>query len=551
MFSDLRFRVRALISRKAVEREMDDELEFHVAHQAEKLKQSGISDEEAARQARMMIGGVEQVREECRQARGVAFVEGVMQDISYAIRVLRKSPVFTAAVSLSLALGIGANTAMFSIIDAVMWRMLPVREPEKILLLTHGQGTKFETGFTFQQYQAMRQNNQVLEDIAVWSPLRLSVSIDGVAQSTVAGQIVSGAYFKELGVTAIAGRNISAEDDMVPRAHPVTMISYAYWKSRFALDPSAIGRTISIAGSSFTVIGVTPPEFFGLEVGSAPDIFVPAMMQPVVMPAFEDLIGSTGRYLTLLNAFGRLKPGIHPLQATAQLEVFFRQEIPRDGKFRALENEKLALVPAAAGISDLRREFSQPLYILMTLVGMVLLIACANTANLLLARAATRQPEFAMRAALGAGRSRLMRQLLVESLILSLIGGALGIAIARWMTSVLLRYISSGTTPITLDLNPDTRVLGFTLTLSIVTGILFGIVPAIRATRFAIGNSLKDLTASHTGGRRSLRSGKILAVVQVSLSRPADRCGTLPAWAKEPDGSELSDCRRECSDRPR
>lgn len=518
MLSDLLYRIRALFERKTVERELDDELRFHLEHSVERHMRSGLTREEAGRRAHIELGGIEQMKEECRQARGVTLVQGLLQDIGYALRVLRKSPGFTAAVVLSLALGIGANTAVFSLIDAVMWRMLPVKDPEALRLLAHGQGRAFESGFSYRQYQVMGAQNQVLTDLAAYSPVRLNVSVDGSMEPTAQGQLVSGRFFSALGVNPIAGRAINVEDDLVPSGHPVAMISYGYWKRRFGLAPSTIGRTISLSGTTFTIIGVTPPEFFGIEVGAAPDIFVPVMMQPAVMPAYENLLLRPIIYATWLRPLARLKPGIQEQQAAAELELLFRQEIPRGPKFRALENEKLVLLPAATGLSDLRRQFSQPLFILMTIVGIVLLIACANTANLLLARAAARRPEFAMRMALGAGRWRLMRQLLVESVLLAMLGGLCGILLARWATQLLVAYMSSGRNPIILNLNPDLRVLAFTIAVSVATGILFGLAPAMRSTRIDLAPALKNLAGLLSGGRGGLRPRKVLAVTQVALS---------------------------------
>ena len=339
----------------------------------------------------MALGGIEPVREECRQSRGVSFIESVVHDIGYACRLLRKSPGFTAAVTLSLALGIGANTAIFSLINAAMWRMLPVRDPEGLMLLTHGGGTAFQSGFTYQQFRVMREQSHGLTSLAAWSTARLNVRVDGGLEPTAEGQLVSGNYFSVLGVSPRAGRAIGPEDDIAPNRHPVAMISYGYWKRRFGLDASAIGRAITISGTRFTIIGVTPPEFFGVEVGTAPELFLPIMMQPAAMPDFENLLDSPIIYRTWLQLVARLEPGVHAQQAAAALEPVFLQEVPPPkGPGPALENEKLAFAPAATGISGLRRQFSQPLFILMGIVAIVLLIACANTANLLVARAAAR-----------------------------------------------------------------------------------------------------------------------------------------------------------------
>jgi predicted permease len=501
-----------------MEQDLHDELQFHFDYSVEKLRRSGLSEQEARRRARLDLGGLEQLKEECRDSRGTTLLENTLQDLRFALRVLRGSPGFTLAVSLSLALGIGANTAIFSLIDAVMWRLLPVQRPAELQLLTHGQGSSFEGGFTFAQFRSMRTQTRLMPELAGWSSVRVNVSVDGAVEPPAAGQLVSGNYFSLLGVRAAAGRPIGREDDLVPNGHPVALISHAYWKRRFGLAPSTIGRTILLSGHPFTIIGVTPPEFFGLEVGSAPAIFVPMMMQPTVMPSSENLLEHPGQYLTWVQVFGRLDPALRPSLAASQLETPFHQEIPHGGKFASMEKERLRLAPAAAGLSELRREFSAPLYLLMALVGIVLVIACANTANLLLARAAARQPEFAMRVALGAPRRRLISQLLVESVVLSSAGGALGLLLAGWATRLLVAYLSSGREPIILDLNPNPRILAFTAAISLFTGISFGLVPALRATRMAAGLSLKSVSGSSRGSFGSMWSGRILAVVQVALS---------------------------------
>lgn len=516
MISDLLLRLRALLRRDLVESELDEELRFHLERQVEKLMQKGLPRDEAIRQASIALGGVEQTKEHCREARGVTLFESFSCDVRYAIRTLRRSPGFVTAVILSLALGIGANTAIYSLMDALMWRILPVKDPQSLLVLTHGQGPDFTGGFTYRQYQLMREQNQSFAGLEAFSSARLNVSIDGGVEPTTEGQLVSGNYFSLLGVNATVGRAIGREDDRIPNGHPVAMISHGYWQRRFGLQPEIIGRNIWISGASFTIIGVTPPEFFGLEVGRAPDIFVPLMMQPSVLPAFENLLDGK-IYKTWLEVFGRLKPGVPDARAASELHVLFHQEVPKGGKFAGMANERVVLAPGAAGLSSLRSQFSRPLFILMGIVGIVLLIACANTANLLLARGAARQPEFAMRLALGANRRRLIRQLLVESVILAVLGGVLGIIIAGSATRFLLTFMSSSGSPITLDLNPDLRVFVFTAGISIATGILLGIVPAIRGTRVDLTPTLKSGGRSVTN-RHGLRWNRMLAAAQVALS---------------------------------
>ena len=447
------------------------------------------------------------------------FIESTAQDVGFAVRILLKAPGFTAVVVLSIMLGIGANTAIFSLIDAVMWRMLPVKNPDSLLAVVRTRSGTVQNGFMYKEYKAMREYSQMAE-LTAYAPSRLNVSLDGSLEPTIDGQMVSGNYFSLLGVNPIAGRTIGPEDDRVPNGHPVAMISYGYWKRRFGLAPATIGGKVSISGTPFTIIGVTPPEFFGVEVGMAPDIFVPLMMQPTVEPALENLLENPIIMRTWCLTLARLKPGVSTQQAASSLEAVYRQitpPTPDSARARGVADWSVSLNPAATGLSALRSQFSQALFILMAVVGVVLLIACANTANLLLARAAGRRPEFAMRLALGAGRVRLIRQLVVESLVLAMLGGACGILLARCATKLLTVYMSAGRSAISLDLNPDLRILSFTVGVSILTGLLFGLAPALRSTRIDLVPALKGLGNS-LSVRGGLRPGKILAVIQVALS---------------------------------
>jgi predicted permease len=327
---------------------------------------------------------------------------------------------------------------------------------------------------------------------------------------------VTGDYFPLLGVKPVLGRAIGPEDDRVPNGHPVVMLSHGYWERRFTRDPSVIGRTIRLSATPFTIVGVTPREFFGVELGEAPDLFVPIMMQPTVMPAFENLLDNPIVSRSWVQTIVRTRPGKTPQQAAAAMDgVLQSLEQPASGaKATSSPPARLVLTPATA-VSALRRQFSRPLVVLLAMVVVVLLIACANTANLLLARAAARRPELAMRLALGAGRRRLVRQLLVESVVLAGLGGVCGVLLARWATHLLVVYMSSGRTPISLDLAPNPRILAFTGAASALTGVLCGLAPAWRATGIDLVPALKTVRNSHT---RSLRPDRVLLVAQLALS---------------------------------
>ncbi len=448
-------------------------------------------------------------------------MQTLLQDIRYGLRMLAKNPGFTAVAVVTLALGIGANTAIFSLLDTFMLRKLPVSNPHELVQLATV-GPFGVSSFSYHSFKRFRDENHVFGGmLAIGSLDGLDASVNGQAES-LQGRIVSGNFFSQLGVNAYIGRTFLSDDDKTPRGSPVTVISYAYWKRRFGLDPSAVGKRITLNRTPFTIVGVTPAEFSGLEVGDSPDIYVPMMMEPAFRDA-ESWLEQPDYYW--LRIVGRLKLGVSREQARADLAVIHHEILaenpmkdwsPRDRK--DFLSQRLEVESAASGLAyGLPKELSGPLFILMGMVGLVLLIACTNVANLLLGRTTVRKKEIAVRLAIGAGRLRLIRQLLTESAMLATAGGALGLLCAYWTSDAIVALMSIGRRPLVLDLHPDPLVLGFTGASSILATILFGLAPALRATRVDLTPALKE--TGRSGAQRSrLGLGKALVVSQVAIS---------------------------------
>ncbi len=433
------------------------------------------------------------------------------QDFRYGVRRLRKSPSFTGIAILSLALGIGANTAIFSLVDTVLLRPLPAAQPEQ---LTEVYGTlRNGAEYTIQSYlnyKDYRDRNDVFTGLLAYRFAPMSLSHDGNSER-VWGYLVSGNYFDVLGVRPIVGRAFLPEEDQTPDAHAVAVMSYNCWQKRFASDPTIVGRSVTLNGHNFTVVGVAPKGFHGTEVAYAPEMFVPMMMAHQIEPGSGWLNARTDDNLF---AVGRLKPGVSVAQAESALQAITLQlakEHPQDNEGRGVR-----LLAPGLFIPDIRNSVIGFAGVLMGVVGLVLLLACVNLANLLLARATERRKEIAIRLALGASRARLVRQLLTESVVLSLAGGAGGLLLAAWINDLVAATRLPTDIALIFDVRIDWRVLGFTLGLSLMTGVVFGLLPALQSSKPDVIPALKD-EASLAGFRRS-RLRNALVVVQVALS---------------------------------
>jgi predicted permease len=452
-----------------------------------------------------------------------------LRDLRYALRVLRRSPLFTGVAVLSLALGIGANAAIFTLVNQLILQQLPVKNPEQLVLLTargkHYGSNNGPNALSYPMYQDFRDKNQVFSGMFARVGSTFSLSSEGRTE-LAAGEFVSGNYFPVLGVGAAIGRVFTASDDLVQGANPIAVLSYRYWKTRFNGDPGVVGRKIVLDGRPFTIIGVSAATFDGIAPGYSPQIRIPLTMNDVFSDQFKQLNERRRRFI---NVFGRLKPGVSMDQAKASLQPLFHQITNMEVRMPAFakasnysKSEFLKMwmdtLPASKGRSQLREQFSKPLLALMAIVALVLLIACSNLANLLIARASARQKEIALRLALGAGRGQLIRQLLVESVLLSTIGGVAGLGLAVFIDKALISFLPVGTTPMTLSGSPDWTVLGFTGLVSVLTGVLFGLVPALQATRPELAPTLKDQASNVVGGTAvALRKGLVVAQVALSL----------------------------------
>jgi putative ABC transport system permease protein len=508
-------RLRHFRSRNRFEGDLDDEIRFHIESRVADLKNSGLSGRDALAQARREFGSIALMREESRVAWNFRWLQEFVVDLRHAFRCFRRSPAFTLTAVLSLALGIGGTSAIYTALDAVLWKPLSVTDPNSLVALSISRDKRPPEADVPAAFAGQLRASGVFAGLVVTTGDGLSFSYDGRAERII-GEMVAPDFFDVLGVRAILGQAFTPE---VRSGHwaPEAVLSYNFWKQRFAGDPTIIGRTIRLNTYPFTIVGVSSPAFFGIVRGTNYELRIPILPEGREIAQIEQISGGAQRWL---NIVARLKPGVTVAQAEAAADAQF-QEFLRTTPIKRFKNAGLGhmhLTPSARGYDEYVLPFHAPLYVLLVLVAIVLLIACTNVANMLLARATARSREFAIRTSIGAGRFRLIRQMLAESILLSIFGGALGLAVANWAGDVLFHFLPQGHINIAIDLQPDSRALVFTFTLSLFTGILFGIAPALQATRGSLSATLKADSAASAGDSRGAGFRKILVVSQVAFS---------------------------------
>jgi predicted permease len=487
-----------------------EEIRAHLQLDADELQSAGLADAESA--ARKAFGNVTAAEERFYERRRLVWLDHLLQDIRYGLRAMRINPGFTLAVVFTLALGMGANTAIFSLIDAVLLRSLPVKDPASLYFMSNAgaRGVGFAPPYPcFERFRALSHS---FSGIAAYRDNDFSIRIDGPLEQ-IDGAVVTGNYYNLLGVTPFAGRLFTDRDDKLDPL--VAVISYGYWQRRFGASPAALGKTFSLEGSlngrKFTIIGITPPDFHGLTPGRHDDVTMP-------MAIAEHVLQSNNSWF--FQSVGRLRSGITPARARAEIDPIFQafmNQYPQPPDARRDFYNHMELRPASRGLDELRKRFSRPLWALMAVVALVLLIACANITNLLLARAAKREREFAVRVAIGAGRSRLFRQVLVETGLLFAAGALAGVAVAWWGTRAMLSFFAGGAHPILLEVQWDWRLLSFTAGLSLLATLIFGAAPLLRALRADPHAAMKNGVRT-TQSRGTIDLGRFLVVFQVTLS---------------------------------
>ena len=515
-----------LFHRRQQEEQLEKELRHHLDQHTSDLIAQGYSTEEAQRQARLALGGPEQVKEMCRDARGTRWLEEFLQDLRFGVRMLLKNPGFTLVVVATLALGIGANTAIFGLVDALLLRPLPaVKAPGELVLLMRGDGGG--PTLSYPDFTVLRERNEVLSDLALYTQAPISFG-NNVRSEVILGGMVSANYFDVLGIKPSLGRAFLPEEDRTPGAHPVVVLSHSFWRTRFNSDRTLVGKTIVLNNRQFTVVGIAPAGFDGETPPMKVSMWVPVMMMSTMR--WEPQSGThdplSNRHNENFGAVGRLKQGVSVIEAQAALETINRQleqsdPLPPEQSFSPNNDRSLRLIsPQGIMIGSIREMAVTSSRLAGATVLTVLLIACANVANLLMARAARRRKEVAVRLAMGATRWRLIRQLLTESVLLALTGATAGLFLAYWINQLLMAFKPPFPPPFTftLDLSFDIRTFAFTFLLAVVTGVIFGLVPALQASRPDVLPALKDESNAETPRVRWLNLRNALVVTQVALS---------------------------------
>lgn len=515
MMARLRSWWSALVHRGRFEDQMRAEMQFHLQARVADLIAGGTGPAEAQRQARMEFGTVDAIQDDCRQSRGVRFIDTTAQDLRYAVRLMRKSPGFTAAAIISLALGIGANTAIFSLVEAVMLRTLPVNEPGELFFLAHGTAENPGTSSNYGLFERFVPLTDVFSGVTAFSPSGLKVTTsDGI--EAVDSLWVSGNFHALFGVPMALGRGFAAERDRGP-ASMIAVISDGYWARRFGRSPTVLGQPLVVNGHTVTIVGVTAQRFTGVVPGTRPDITLPLSVRVLDEPEFLDDRGTW----TSMPIVARLRPGVPQAQAMAAADVALQQYMSeKENQWIVKVNPQAfssaRLVPADKGSRSLRQRYAMPLTVLMVMVGLILLIAATNVANLMLVRGEARAKEVAIRLCVGGGRRRLIRQFLTESLLLAWCGAGLGFLFAMWGSQAIMAFFATIEAPVLLDVAPNARVLAFTATIALLTGVLFGLLPALKSTRVDLTPALKDGGMPAKPARRWV-TGHALVVSQLAL----------------------------------
>jgi putative ABC transport system permease protein len=520
--------LRRFFRRSRWDDERQRELDAHLAIETDANIARGMPRDDARFAAQRKLGNSTMIREEIFQMNTMKFVDAAWRDLRYGARLLRLNPGFAIVAILSLALGVGANTAIFQLLDAVRIRTLPVADPQELVDVrianaAHGRTGNFtgrNPALTYPLWEQLRDHQQAFSNAFAWGTAGFELSSGGETRPA-RGLWVSGAFFDTLGVPALIGRVLTTADDRSGCSAPAAVLGYGFWQREYAGSPSAIGRALVLDGHAYDIVGVTPASFFGVEVGRNFDVIVPVCAEPL---SRGENSAVRKRDVWFLGAMGRLKPGWTIQQASAHLAAIsppmFSATLPayRPDDAKDYLGFKLGANPGGTGVSSLRRTYESPLWLLLATTTLVLLIACANLANLMLARATAREREIAVRLALGASRARIVRQLLAESLLIAAIGAVAGAVLAQWLSEFLVQYLTTDNTRIFVDLSRDWRVFGFTTALAVITCLLFGLLPAMRATAQTPGAAMKAGSRGTTDTRERFGVRRLLVVAQVALS---------------------------------